>query len=140
MTHPLVEFLTARLAEQEALAKTCLLPEHTHPYGDERIPASRPDQWARDLDNYLGGPYGKHTGYWSPTQVLAEIHVKRGLVAEHQPQNGGQWNGGEASNYLCCTMCGHADAAPMNYPCNVLRWLGQPYQDHEDYQGAWAHE
>ncbi|ASX98750.1 hypothetical protein SEA_COLUCCI_81 [Arthrobacter phage Colucci] len=119
--HPVIDFLEARLEEQEALAKTCLLPEHTHPYGDERIPASRPDQWARDLDNYLGGPYGKHTGYWSPTQVLAEIHTKREVIRKLRLFV----EQGKESPVIESHSVGLLIAVKL---------LCQPYQDHPDFR------
>ena len=138
-SHPLVEFIGFQLDEQEDLAKTAILPEHMHPYGDTRIPVLRPDQYGDQVKGYLGGPWGDHAAYWSPTQVLAEVHAKRQIIELHAPVDGGEgWHDWEATNGVVCNECGNVDDRPVPWPCDTLKWLGQPYQDHEDYQGAWS--
>lgn len=131
MTHPLVAFLEARFAEEQAEA-TKAMPSDREPEYVWGMDVLGRDRYSTEVQDAVV------MRYW-PGRVLAEIHAKRGILNRHTATDGGKgWNGWERSNGLVCTECGNADANPINWPCTTLKWLGQPYQDHEDYQGAWS--
>ncbi len=80
----IVEFLSARIAEDEALAEECLLPENLRPYGDSRIPPIDPEGWGDLARNYLGGEMGEHCAQHNPLRVLAECEAKRAILKQHE--------------------------------------------------------
>lgn len=108
-----VEFLEARIDEDEALARECILPENLVPYSDSRIPPVAPEQWGNLARNYLGGEMGEHCARHNPLRILAECESKRELLRDSV-----NWDG---------------------YTRNVttLRALALPYSDHPDYKKEW---
>ena len=109
------DFLLARIAEDEAVAQAALAPDQMHPYGDQSLPQTRPDQVPDEMRGYLGGTWGEHAARWDMTRVLAECTAKRGIITESFANERGdmdQWEG-------------------------VLEWLALPYASHPDYDPAW---
>ncbi|QFG14876.1 hypothetical protein SEA_LYMARA_75 [Arthrobacter phage Lymara] len=139
MTHPLVEFLAVRFAEEQADATNALKIKNGEP-----IPKDADHDYSMDVfgwESFADEHQTKVVNTWNPVRVLAEVHAKRGILAMHTAEDGGHgWHGWERTNGLVCTTCGDVDDRPNPWPCDTLKWLGQPYQDHEDYQGAWAHD
>lgn len=87
----ITEFLEARITEDEAAARECLEPKNLVPYSDDRIPAIKPEEWGDLVDNYLGGPMGKHCARHDPTRVLADCAAKRAILAELKPPALPEW-------------------------------------------------
>ena len=115
----LTEFLTARIDEDEAVARAEAemqarffgAPEFTITY-----------EWAR-ITRHENGAQGSSfaRGCPSPARVLAECEAKRRIVLDLEPGAGeGDWYAGQ--DHL------HAQ---------VLRALALPYADHPDYQQEW---
>ena len=118
MTAPtIVEFLLARIAEDEAIAREALAPANMHPYGDRSMPPTRPEDVPDEMRGYLGGPWGEHAARWDMTRALAECAAKRAIVALH-PEMFGH-----------CRGC-----ADETFPCRTLLALTIPYANHPDYQ------
>jgi uncharacterized protein DUF6221 len=137
----IVEFLLARIAEDEAVARVGDAASYPAPWSTEQV----------DLDTYgvasrvvcdggsgdvVGDPIdddlAAHIARWDPARVLAECATKRRLITEHRPIDG---------------MCGHCSQdeeqpAPVGWwvptPCETLLALAAIYADHPDYDPAWA--
>ena len=120
----IVEFLEARIAEDEALASEAIKPENCHPYGDTSFPPIPPEQWGREMKGYVGGPWADHAGQHNPLRVLAECAAKREIIADRKlidrSSNDGEW------------FMGYSDA---NYI--AVGFLAAAYSDHPDYQQEW---
>ena len=112
----LTEFLLARIAEDEAAAKSV----------QEVEPKS-----AAAVFTSLAAPTG--TVEMSPARVLAECEAKRRIVELHGDD--GTYRpivvGGE--DYYVCRTC---RAAALG-GCETLRSLALPYADHPDYRDEW---
>jgi hypothetical protein len=107
----LVQFLTARLAEEHAAAQAAY---------------DRPSGY-----RILGTPETEdHFALWKPARVLADLDAKRGIMALHEPYEY------EDVDDLHCAVCGDVPQVP--YPCGTLLVLVQPYADHPDFDPAWA--
>ena len=121
----LAEWLLARIAEDEDVARAAILPQ----YGqngewltfDDKEHLSRTTVFARNWDDKLGQAcetemswIGRgardHIARWDPARVLAECEAKRRLIAL-----------GEKDSYWD----------------DVLRILALPYADHPDYREEW---
>ena len=114
----IVEFLLARLAE------------------DERIPKMFEARgW---LDDDPGGPYeqGADGPYVevSARRVLAEVEAKRRIVDAHPNVNDGDCETCVRPQWGYPT---HGGSLPMPWPCPTLRLLVLPYADHPDYRQEW---
>ena len=128
----IAEFLLARVAEDEQVARTV------------RVQKS----WDYDGGWTIGEPYDEvcesndaesleHIARWDPARVLAECEAKRRIVAEHP------------GTVQCETCLDHEDSEEgpegdaYNYvvmkgaPCPTLRLLALPYADHADYREEW---
>lgn len=117
----LVEFLRARLNEDERLAQAGrvegdLFIDFKPSNGDEKHPGE--------------AALLAHIGNWDPARVLAEVETKRRIIdycesaieaGEVKP--GSTWND---------------DAAGAEVGVAVLHLMASPYADHPDYDRAWA--
>lgn len=143
----LTDFLLARIAEDEALARTAIEPDNMHPWGDKTLPRLAPDRFPDEVRGYLGGPWGEHCANWSPLRVIAESAAKRAIVAEHRewrgPKGYGDPDGPMCS--VCVSMVMDEDAGgnvfrdteSEPWPCPTLLALALPYADHPDYRSEW---
>lgn len=123
----LVEFMTARLDEDERAANDVLFACR-----DSRQPWP-PEQGGPALTAYL-----KHFG---ERRALREAEAKRAILAEHRPTD---WR---AYGDLMCFRCRLDDDEPipdghhwMAWPCPAARALAAVWSDHPDYAPAWAPE
>lgn len=131
MTVAIVEFLTARLDEDELIARAA----------SDRAP------WSHHADDYwmITGTDGDvvvydesaptaaeaaHIARHDPARVRAEVAAKRAILEEHSPQNsdlfpedGPRW----------CQTCPGRDG----WPCPTVRALLRPYADHPHFHPAW---
>lgn len=111
----LVPFLLARIAEEEAVARSV---EDVSPKSNS------------DIFTSLSAPTG--TVEVSPSRVLAECAAKRGLIEEHDRQ----WrNPVKASDESVQRRYG--SKGRLNGLWTALQYLALPYADHEDYQSVW---
>ncbi|MFD8577414.1 DUF6221 family protein [Streptomyces virginiae] len=81
----------------------------------------------------------EHIARHNPERVLAEVEVKRRLIALHEPVI---LRGGGGAEYFnttrVCRSCEPPKQFPETaYPCQTLRLLALPYADHPYYQQAW---
>jgi hypothetical protein len=116
MTRPtLVEFLTARLDEDEAVARA--VPAYSQRFGFSETFISHDGEYTQADSAFVD--------HHDPARVLADVKAKRAIVAEHV--NGEAWcdfcRGGLESDW--CT-------------CRTLRHLASVYADHPDYDATWT--
>jgi len=119
----LVEFLHARLAETERIAKEALAPEHMRPYGDKTLPPISPEQVPDEMRGYLGGPWGEHAALWDMSRVLRMCEIHRGLIED-----------------VTTSSMGRDSAAPDGltpWARKRLGLLASIWSDHPEYQEAW---
>lgn len=116
----IVEFLLARISEEELLAQELLDRGMPYPYEDSAVEA----EWDFAVVH-------------NPKRVLADCASKRKIIAEHASYNYGlvDW----------CRMCvdpvgfgGSKQHLGVVFPCRTLRYLAAPYSDHVDFDDAWS--
>lgn len=151
----LIDFLTARLSEDEALANACHNLRQPLEDGEvwviEDYVPSTPDAvqagaWVvtgPDGEDGIGlvssDARSKHVARHDPARVLAEVAAKRRLIGNHQGDDKG-----------CCRTCAHwttdwVDGHKVDRlayegvlaPCLTLRLLALPYWDHLLYDERW---
>jgi len=146
----LAEFLLARIAEDEQIAKDAPGPnwhvaverkgepgrwagvaayQLTLPPPDRLDSLSVGTMLARSVGN---SPFLiDHVARWSPARVLAECAAKRRIVELHRGQKA-LWDDDENPlEVVECPECG------VLFPCPTLRLLALPYADHPDYREEW---
>jgi len=128
---PLVEFLLARLAEDEQAALDAAGYE-SRVYWDDAVdvhairPASREH-------------YERH----DPDRVLAQCRAHRALAEVHRPYATFIWDDSLGRHYEGCEACAEPhDWDPHKdgdwFPCITLRHLAAAYDTHPEYQREWA--
>lgn len=141
----IVEFLEARIAEDEAAALPFRneLGETKQWRCDDiggvvryvgRMEFGLPDLLAK-FDTHLEGA---HVERWDPARVLAECAAKRAILELHGPVEDKGWISGKDHDYLWCGSCGTLDDSPTPFPCETLGALAAVYSDHPDYDKDWA--
>lgn len=144
----LVEFLRARLAEDEEAARAATLGpwrhdpnKHHHivgtPLFEEAVFAG-----PRGADAVCVAGTGetgdqqsmrdaRHIARHDPARVLRQIETTRRIIDEHQPER----------NYVYrddgTRACGTCGDGTFEWPCLTLRLLALPYADHRDYRQEW---
>lgn len=143
----LVEFLTARLDELEAIARAAAAAT-THADGDGMHWRGSPDgdvyegessayvatgPWGSDL-----GVTGLHIAANDPAHVLADIAAKRRIVERHSQVETGtiKDHGGEDE----VTYCGHCGTDLDEGDCPDLLDLASIYSERPDYDPSWVLE
>jgi hypothetical protein len=111
----LAEFLTARLDEDAASAKTAI------DVGEKRYGELYHEQVGFDPDG-IGIDDGWLT--LDAERMLREVDAKRKILALHEPNN-------VTGPGRACRWCGHL------WPCEEIRALVGVYGDHPDYDPAW---
>lgn len=119
----IVEFLTARLASDEAAAEAA-----TAGPVEERC-ASGAD-FGPALNRLLF-----HRSF-NPARVLAEVAAKRAILALHSPEDLEYVNadGDDRTGTVCAT----CDSLVGDWPCDTLKLLAAPYAEHPDYKPVWG--
>ncbi len=125
-----VEFMTARLDEDEAAANAANTDQARTPWGDRTIPPTPVEQWGDMVDGYLGGSIGAHCARWGPLRALAEVKAKRDVLARHEPYR--------FKHGLMCQQCACLDCVAEEWPCSDLRALAAVYAGHPDYRQEWV--
>ena len=124
----LVEFLRARLDEDEALAREAPAGpwyignavDPTQPCSVHTFPSVR---LVADGLNWL---VAEHIARQNPARVLAEVEAKRRILAVHRPYV-------PEPDQACLGCAGGI----MFTSCPVVRLLALPYADHPDYCDEW---
>lgn len=112
-TVTLTEFLLARIADDEAVARKYRPHEYLTTRDGSEL--SGADQGGNDAIAITSG------------RVLAECDAKRQIVALHDADADGRF----------CLSCGDGDYYGVGYPCPTARALALPYADHPDYRDEW---
>lgn len=143
----ITEFLLARIAEDEAVARAATEGPWEADAMDAGHSRFEMNVWitagdAGDTVCDMGGLQRSHNekvalddGYkdaqhiarHDPARVLAECAAKRAIIAEHQQDHLG----------AVCTRCRFIGGY-MEYPCPTLEALAAVYADHPDYRQEWA--
>ena len=129
----IIDFLNARITEDETLANAAIQPEEMHPYGDTTLPQTSIAAWGDEVRGYLGGTWGEHCANWHPARVLAECAAKRAIMEQATVATGLDMSvdneyGIEPRNTKEDPYCGNV----------ILYHLATTYADHPDYQQEWA--
>lgn len=153
----LVEFLIARLAEDEAVAGAATPgPWHHDPVRDdepgrlevvlagETILASTGPSTGPGADAQ-SAPDAAHIARHDPARILREVAVKRRIVELHR--SGVAWNPILGD----CVVCAFEEQASEDsdgevsyyrssegWPCPTIRALASVYADHPDFDQAWV--
>ena len=154
----LVEFLTAAIAEDEAVAQR-LLQDLRSQIDDEgrRTDDRGPVTESRMLGADIGAKYrgqsrwnnvarGQYVALLAdPARILAECEAKRRIVEIHHPHD----HGGEHGEAVFCNECqwDHGDDEPRidnqpvegfgTHPCQTLLALALPDAGHPDFEDEW---
>jgi hypothetical protein len=103
----LVEFITARLKEDERIATAAADP------GGPHWPDADGEMWTSQL---------VHARRHDPARVLREVEAKHLTMEEHDPAH---------------DPCDAHDGNFETIPCPTLCLLALPYVDHSDYREEW---
>jgi len=132
----LVEFLRARLAEDEQAARAA------GAMGDEWDDGLPDDTVIR---NYHSSVFDAresvnavHVARHDPARVLAEVEAKRRIIDLHKPVTLHRMRDGQLQEIIACEYDTDPDGAGWTeFPCETLRLLALPYDQHPDYDEAW---
>ena len=128
----LVEFLTARLNEDEQAARAA---DDDLGYLIGAVEYSYPKE---EVDE-------RHALRHAPPRVLAEVDAKRRILDEHaltvekgdaDPYDSSTGERRLAEYSVTCAVCGWA-SDDRTSACRTLRLLALPYADHPNYDEAW---
>jgi hypothetical protein len=122
----LVEFLTARLDEDEQTARAATGKYRSPTWrvdGDDETLLIYPDDGSTGFT--FDGPIAPHIARHDPARVLADVAAKRRVLERHAECGTG---------YGYCDDGGHVVSGG---PCPDLRDAVAPYADHPDYDAGW---
>jgi hypothetical protein len=121
----IIEFLEARIGEDEALAIAVIAK---YDPDDWENPTATGNFWPEEVA-FLDSA--------TPYRALSECEAKRAIIAEHQIDLG--------MSQPYCDTCAEWWAAEVGegppavrYPCPTVRALAAIYKDHPDYRQEWA--
>jgi hypothetical protein len=134
----LIEFLKARIQEDEGTARAVQAPYRLYVYDDGQVREPEIEDHP-DSDNY--GTYrrdfygddilpNRHQGYallYDPARVLREVEAKRRVMDRHCADT--------PPYFQYCRGCG--DNGPQLNECPELRDLAAAYSDHADWRDEW---
>lgn len=125
MSEDLVQFLRARLDEDERMARLALdqTGDNWRAYY-KQIVATNP-RFGEDPADATTSEVADHIARHDPTRVHAEVEAKRRIVALHCDARGGD------------PSCSSLDYPEKAEDCETLRLLALPYADHPDYRPEW---
>ena len=127
----LAEFLLARIAEDEAVARTATSgPWYVDEVGDfgDKSAVLEVARWRGYTNTVNLGedrPTADHIARHDPARVLAECEAKRAIIDEVTA----------TEVRLCSVEKFHVPTHPLAEP--ILRHLAAVYADHPDYDEAW---
>ncbi|MFI2562993.1 DUF6221 family protein [Paenarthrobacter sp. NPDC018779] len=136
----IIEFLEARIAEDEAAARACDVPAWSiRDEPDEHLWVEGLSIHAADSnwDACIAVADARHAVRHNPARVLAECAAKRAIMREHELDLG--------MREPYCDSCAEwwmselGEGPPMvKYPCPTVKAVAAVYKDHPDYQQEWA--
>lgn len=139
----LVEFLTARLDEDEQLARTVEQNVGTERKGEPYSDGSG----IAVGDAFPSYPWGAYDGELPfmagpghPSRVLADVAAKRAILALHPPETVEQFDGTEVNlepPFRCDICWDPLSGDSAEWPCPTLLVLAGVYADHPDFDPAW---
>lgn len=146
----LVEFLNARLDEDEQVARNCVGDDLGWLWAGSGGHVKDADGCAVVAVEDYGPEVVEHIARHDPLRTLAEVNAKRLLLAEHADYV--VWSEGETSSgepvqdpdWVCRTCVDRSAPEPWELadartqPCPTLRILALPYADHPDYRQEWT--
>ncbi|MFE2712198.1 DUF6221 family protein [Streptomyces mirabilis] len=133
----LVDFLRARLDEDEALAREAPqgpwqignAVDPTQPCGVYTFPGVR---LVADGLNWL---VAEHIAHQNPARVLADVEAKRALLDRYEAHH---WHGPAAPTSP--DPRDHAEETGACRTCITARILARVYRDHPDFNPAWLED
>lgn len=150
----LVEFLLARIAEDEAAARAASPGGWTYGgvasvdggmlYDETRTIANlvyeQPDAHDGTIVRHLLVPEadanGQHITRHDPSRVLAECEAKRRIVEMHRA-DGAPVVDLLGMEYEFCWTCSDSGPDAQAWPCDTIKALAAVYADHPDYRDEW---
>ena len=142
----MAEFVLARLAEDEAVARET---PGVRAWECDPHPARPVIAQVVSSDGALASEVltsdAQHIARWDPARVLADIEAKRRIVEIHHPHD----HGGEHGEAVFCNECqwDHGDDEPRidnqpvegfgTHPCQTLLALALPDAGHPDFKDEW---
>lgn len=153
----LIEFIEARLKEDEAVARAAVIPARNKPGaykphpelaewfydGDEveyvQTPEMRehkyPDRYYVTMDSEgltpsVDGDIATHIARHDPARVLNQVNAHRILVEDHSGRH-------VCEDNMAGTVWDEKTEDIVEDPCRVLRIIGSIYADHPDYRTEW---
>jgi hypothetical protein len=153
MTVDLVEFLNARLREDEAVANaaigTAVFQKQTGRWSFEHaanrfgvipIVFAVADGGGKTQAALLESAWdreerGAHIARWDPVRVLAECAAKRAVLELHTPSEA--WTvptmPGARQRRACVTCGNYEDGPVIDWPCATALAVAAPFASHPDY-------
>jgi rubrerythrin len=133
----IVEFLEARIAEDEAIARaTYPYPENAEYFAAEALRDAQPhgSRCGWRMGEQLSD--GCECDY--PARVLREVEAKRAILADHETRVERGFDPVDAIDWSCsvCSRCGTISSDESD-GCPTVRALASVYADHPDYRGEW---
>jgi hypothetical protein len=143
----IVEFLTARLDEDEATANRAINPVPRQPTDsrnwsvEEFVPSEEgavpavtwvSDQEEMGVAQVNGDAKAVHIARHDPARVLADVAAKRAIIEWHAVRRTARdARDPEEQATVDICWCGY------DRPCATLRHLAAPYADHPGYDPTW---
>lgn len=132
MTHPIIEFIEARLLDLDRAARATLWDGSGNRPSWGLAASAVVDLGAEDF--FAGdSTVAAHIVLHDPHSVLADVAVKRAILAEHIPHDGYS-----EPIAFCITCLGTAKAGA--YPCETVRLLASLWSGHPGYRAEWARD
>lgn len=123
----LVEFLLARITEDEAVATESFYDGQRW-YSEEEA-VSDFGRYEADDDRVIDADRksdARHIARWEPARVLAECAAKRAIIEIHRFDEGGS------------DPCDAHDPDFRSVDCDTLLLLAAPYASHEHFEPVWG--
>lgn len=134
----IVEFLEARLAEDEAVAKAVFGADLTYATwtfeGDEVFAPMEGERHSRLCLPAIDEGLGIHIARHDPARTLREVAAKRAILAQEEAARSQFEHVKSSTTYPAIeVLIGQVAAL-----ATVIRHLTSAYSDHPDYQQEWA--
>lgn len=133
----LVEFLLARIAEDENVARNHPTPG---PWKIAEVTGYREPRYqvgpVREDDGGLVATEAQYFERWQPARVLAECEAKRRIVEMHRA-DGAPVVDLLGMEYEFCWTCSDSGPDAQAWPCDTIKALAAVYADHPDYRDEW---
>lgn len=135
----LTEFLLARIADDEAVAREASSPSLRawEVRGLDIYTVAGPPSF-NPIARHALGQQGEHIARWDPARVLAECAAKRRIIDHHHIE----WAGSRGGGWFCW-VCGGPDAdiyernPTETQACPDLAALASVYTSHADFDPEW---